>query len=53
MNQNPPMAGFGHFCPFIICMQKPVEMSYFTIQIIISIHDTSFKKGFLNVFSKI
>ena len=28
------MAGFGHFCPFIICMQKPVEMSCFTIQII-------------------
>ena len=38
------MAGFVHFCPFIICMQKPVEISCFTIQIIISAHDTSFKK---------
>jgi len=38
------MAGFGHFCPFIIGMQKPVEMSCFIIQINISTHDTSFKK---------
>ena len=37
------MAGFGPVCPFIICMQKPIEMSCFTIQIIISTHDTIFK----------
>ena len=37
------MAGLGHFCPFIICMQKSVEMSCFTIQIIICTHNTSFK----------
>ena len=37
------MAGFEHFCPFILCIQKAVEMSCFTIQIIISNHGKSFK----------
>ena len=38
------MAGFGCFCTFIICMQKTVEISCFTIHIIISTNnDTSFK----------